>query len=220
MKPIDRSSHNWLIHQINNDVLTRYLHRIRGNIVDLGCGTCPYREAIVPRAREYIGVDWKSSAHDTSRVDVFANLIEPLPFADGYADTVVAFQVMEHLPEPDLFLAECNRILKKGGGLLLTVPFMWHVHEAPDDYFRYTRHGLEYLLQKNGFTNIEIEENTGFWQMLVLKFNYHTARFARGAWKLLFIPLWWIGQSTAPLLDRGVWDPGETASYTAWARKR
>jgi len=49
---------------------------------------------------------------------------------------------------------------------------MWHVHEAPYDYFRYTRYGLEYLLNKNGFVHIEIKENTGFWQTFVLKFNF------------------------------------------------
>ena len=103
--------------------------------------------------------------------------------------------------------------------LLLTLPFMWHVHDAPYDYYRYTRHGLQYLLEKNGFSNIKIEENTGFWQMWVLKFNYHSLRFAPGVLKYFWIPVWWIGQVISPLLDRYDRHPDETASYTVLARK-
>lgn len=219
MKEVSPFSHNWLIHRINNEVVARHLHRIQGRVVDLGCGTAPYREVIAPHVLEYIGLDWKGGAHDTSRVDVFADLTAALPLADGCADTVVAFQVMEHLPEPDHFLGECGRILRQGGTLLLTVPFMWQVHEAPHDYFRYTRHGLDYLLEKNGFGAVEIGENTGFWQTAVLKFNYHTARFVRGPWKVALIPIWWLGQRMAPLLDRWWWDAAETASYTVWATR-
>lgn len=191
----------------------------RGRVVDLGCGASPYKEDILKVADEYIGVDWENSFHEQRNVNVFANLAERLPFEDGFADTVVSFQVMEHLPEPDFFLSECHRILRPGGQMFLTVPFMWHVHESPYDYFRYTRYGLRYLLEKNSFVEIEIYENTGFWQMWVLKFNYHTARFARGPLKYLWIPVWWLGQTVSPILDKYDKHPQETASYTVTAKK-
>lgn len=171
------------------------------------------------RAHEYIGVDWENSFHDQSNVDVYANLCAHLPFEDDYADTIVSFQVMEHLPEPNKFLAECFRILKKGGTIFITVPFMWHVHEAPYDYYRYTRYGLEYLLVKHGFVEVFVEETSGFWQMMVLKFNYHTVRFAHGPLKLFWVPIWWLGQIISPILDRLDPSPEETASYIVHARK-
>jgi len=96
---------------------------------------------------------------------------------------------------------------------------MWHVHEAPHDYYRYTRYGLEYLLKKVGFYEIDIRENTGFWQMWILKFNYHTTRFARGPLKFIWIPIWWFGQIIAPFLDKYDRHPEECASYTVLARK-
>jgi SAM-dependent methyltransferase len=213
------SSHNWLAFKINNQSLERHLYLIRGRVVDLGCGTAPYTENILKVADEYIGVDWPSSFHDQSKVDIFANIAENLPFRDGYADTVVSFQVVEHLPEPGVFLSECYRILRVGGQLLITVPFMWHVHEEPYDYFRYTRYGLEYLLRKSGFNDIEIKENTGFWQTWILKFNYHTVRFARGPLKYLWVPIWWLGQTISPVLDKYDWHPQEAASYVVIARK-
>jgi SAM-dependent methyltransferase len=208
---------NFLIHSINKNIAQSLPYK--GRVIDLGCGTAAYKEDILKVAEEYVGVDWECSFHDRSNVDVFADLSRPLPFEDECADTLVSFQVMEHLKEPSFFLSECYRILKSGGGLFLTLPFMWEVHEAPYDFFRYTRYGLEYLLQKNGFVDIEIIENTGFWQMWVLKFNYHTERFACGPLKYLWIPIWWIGQVISPVLDRYDKHPQETGSYTVLTRK-
>lgn len=219
MNKIELFSCNWLALKINNQSLKRYLNLIRGIVIDLGCGTSPYKEDILQVADKYIGVDWESSLHNQSNVDIFADLTKKLPFPDNYADCIVSFQVMEHLPEPDFFLSQCFRILKLKGLLLLTVPFMWHVHEEPHDYFRYTRYGLEYLLKKNGFVDIVIEENTGFWQMWALKFNYHTVRFAWGVLKYVWIPIWWLTQAISSFLDKIDEHPEETASYTVIARK-
>ncbi|MEL7447566.1 MAG: class I SAM-dependent methyltransferase [Pseudomonadota bacterium] len=208
--------HNRLIHAINRRIAESLEYS--GTVVDLGCGSAPYRELILATADEYVGVDWDASQHDRSHVDVTADLTKPLPFKDASADTVVSFQVMEHLPETGLFLDEIRRILRPGGRVFITVPFMWHVHEAPHDYYRFTRHGLEYLFDKHGFEQVNVEANTGFWQTFVLKFNYETRRYARGPLWLLFAPLWLLGQWLAPPLDRLLPRPQETASYTVKAR--
>ena len=219
MNDIQFKSHNWLALKINNLSLAKYLPFVEGRVVDLGCGTCPYKEDILKVADEYIGVDWENGLHDQQNVDIFADLTRPLPLTDNYADTIVSFQVMEHLAEPDAFLSECYRILRSGGGIFITVPFMWHVHEAPHDYFRYTQYGLRHLLGKSGFVDIVVNENTGFWQTWVLKFNYHTHRLARGPLKYVAIPVWWFGQVVAPILDRYDYHPEETAGFTVRARK-
>jgi SAM-dependent methyltransferase len=127
---------------------------------------------------QYIGVDWGKSFHNQSNVDVLANLVQPLPFEDEFADAVVSFQVLEHLSGPLHFLEECHRVLQPQGTIFITVPFMWHVHEAPYDYFPYTRYGLEYLFKKSGFIDVQICENTGGWQILILNFDLlrHVAR--------------------------------------------
>ena len=219
MNRLDPLAHNWLIMKINNTAFEQGSHVIKGRVVDLGCGTAPYKTDILAKADQYIGVDWENSLLDQTHVDVFANLSERLPFEDGYADTVVAFQVMEHLPEPGFFLSECHRILRPGGALFLTVPFMWEIHDAPHDYYRYTRYGLEYLLSKAGFCDREVREMAGYWQTSILKFNYHTARTAGRVRRLLWLPVWYLGQVLAPALDRHDGHPQETSSYSVIARK-
>jgi SAM-dependent methyltransferase len=64
---------------------------------------------------------------------------------------------MEHVPEPSQFLGEIYRVLKPGGVVIMTTPFLVPLHEEPHDYYRYTRHAIQYLLTKSGFKNIEIE---------------------------------------------------------------
>jgi SAM-dependent methyltransferase len=219
MDRIDYSSFNWRALESNNRWVRRLLPLVRGRVVDLGCGTAPYREDLLAVASTYVGVDWPSTMHDTSRVDVFADLSTPLPFVDECADTVAVFKVLEHLREPAAFLGECHRLLRPGAHVVILVPFLHPVHEAPHDYFRYTRYGLEHLLQQAGFTDVSVFEKTGFWEMWVLKWNYHTRRRARGLLKVFWIPAWWLGQMIAPALDRLSPHPEMTASYAAHARK-
>jgi SAM-dependent methyltransferase len=219
MNRVNYLAPNWLALKINNSSFQRIAGNIEGQVVDLGCGSAQYKHDILLLADEYLGVDWEQSAHDRSEVGLFADLSEPLPIEDEFADTITAFQVMEHLPEPGQFLAECWRITRSGGSLLLTVPFMWWIHEEPHDFYRYTRYGLSHLLEKHGYREVEIFETTGYWQMMVLKANYYSERFARGPLRILFIPFWFLGQAVAPLLDRLSPSPQETASYVVVAKK-
>jgi SAM-dependent methyltransferase len=150
---------------------------------------------------------------------VFADLTKRLPLDDASAGTVVSFQVMEHLAEPRTFLQECHRLLRPEGRLHLTVPFMWRVHEAPHDFYRYTPYGLEHLLAKAGFTEVSVQPYAGFWTTVVLKFNYHTLRFAPGPLAVAWAPLWLAGQWLAPLFDRLDPAPEEATGYVVSARK-
>ena len=80
--------------------------------------------------------------------------VRPRSFA---IPAVLLIVTVEHLPEPGCALTELGRTLKPGGKLLIAAPHEWETHQAPHDYFRYTRYGLHYLLAKAGFTAIEIE---------------------------------------------------------------
>ena len=104
-----------------------------------------------PRASEYVGVEVDtpgSRAH--KRADVYYDG-KTLPFESGHFDAVVCNQVLEHVFNPTEFLGELNRVLKRGGLVLLTVPFVWDEHEQPWDYARYSSFGLRALLQEHGF---------------------------------------------------------------------
>jgi hypothetical protein len=102
---------------------------------------------------------------------------------------------------------------------------MWWVHEAPHDYFRYTRYGLEYMFEKAGFNKVEIHPQTGFWTTVILKFNYQAARLIRGPWlmrnliALLLRAIWAIDQRIAPWLDKRWPCEEETSGYFVVATK-
>lgn len=220
----NRQAHNWLIYDIGDSSLTRHSEIFKGHIYDLGCGEIPYKEWLLNYAESYTGVDWSSSLH-TLKADIFADLNEPLPIESEVADTIISLSVLEHLREPQNFLKEAFRILKPEGFMMLRIPFMWQVHEAPHDYYRFTSYGLKYMLEKAGFTDINIYPLTGFWVMWTVKFNYQTKKLIRGPWPLktilrLFLRcIWEINQRIAPFLDKYWKSEGETAGYCVIAKK-
>jgi SAM-dependent methyltransferase len=224
MKKSSRIAHNWLIVDVHNRFFKSVLPRLKGLVVDLGCGPMPYRQEVTGQGCRYVGVDWPNSVHGVAP-DVASDLNTAINLPSDYADAVICFSVLEHLHRPTTMLAECWRILKPGSAFYIEVPFQWHVHEAPFDYYRFTRYGLERLLKDAGFEEIEISSNGGFWTTWVLKFNYQSTRWIRGPKpfrvlvRLLLIPIWFTDQTLAKVLDRIDFNPDQTASYTTVARK-
>jgi SAM-dependent methyltransferase len=218
---INYHQHNWLIKKINNRNVIRHQALYKGVLYDLGCGTRPYEDFIGRYTEQYIGVDWQNTLHE-QRMDVVADLNQPLPIPDAVADTVVCFQTLEHLCEPQLLLKEAWRIMKPDAQIMVTVPFMWHVHEPPYDFFRYTQYGLEHLMKKAGFREIKVVPDSGFWTMIALKINYQTYRYGDklGGWvRLLLAPFWLINQLLLPLLDKLDKNQRETVSYCVTAKR-
>jgi SAM-dependent methyltransferase len=197
-------SHNWLLHHNYLKSLIRNKSFIKGKVLDIGCGTKPYVEYFTPQCELYIGLEHSKTIHGLDKVDILGNSVS-LPFKDLSFDNLVSFQVMEHVPEPLDFLREAFRVLKPGGYIFLTTPFMWGEHEEPYDYFRYTRYGLRYLVEKVGFKVIEINPDSKYWTTAVLRFNYYLLRFARGRFKpvikLFLLPIFTINQVMALFLD-------------------
>jgi SAM-dependent methyltransferase len=220
----NRRPYNWSIYESGDALLQSFTPYYRGVLYDLGCGDMPYRDWLLQYADRYIGVDWGNSLHE-KKADIFADLNSALPIRSNDADTVVSLSTMEHLCEPQQFLNEVHRILKPRGSLILQVPFMWWIHEAPHDYFRYTRFGLQHLLEKAGFQHIQIQAQTGFWVTWVLKFNYQSMRLIRGPrWmrtpiELALRAVWFLDQHFARWLDRHWECEQETAGYFVLAKK-
>lgn len=224
MYPVNFLSHHWLVKLRANRRIRGRLAGMAGRVIDLGCGTRPFEADIRSHAADYVGVDWQHTMHGVA-ADIVADLNLPLPLVDGCADHVLSLEVIEHLAEPGRMLAEASRILRSGGGLTLSAPFQWWIHEAPWDYQRFTRYGLEYQLRKAGFDDVRIAPTTGFWTMWLLKLNYQLLRLVRGP-RLLralvracLVPVWTLGQLAGAALDR-VWpEQGEAAGYFVTARK-
>lgn len=120
-----------------------------GHLLDVGCGTKPYHSLF--KVESYRGLDIDSPI--TRNLGIADDLYDgtQFPYKDQIFDCVLCNQVLEHVFNPDVFLAEINRVLRSGGKLLLTAPFVWDEHEQPYDYARYSSFGIKALLEKNGF---------------------------------------------------------------------
>lgn len=123
---------------------------IRGKTLDLGAGLAKYRQIIQSKATEYITFDKKPGKN----IDVVGDALN-LPFSNHTFDTLISTQVLEHIEKPWIMVKEIYRVLKPGGICILTAPFLTPYHPDPNDFFRYTKEGLESLFKNEGFEIIE-----------------------------------------------------------------
>jgi len=80
----------------------------------------------------------------------------PFPLADNAYDAVLCINLLEHIYNYKAFLAECRRVMKEDGSLVLAVPFLMQVHPSPHDHFRYTEESLRRIFEEAGFRNIRV----------------------------------------------------------------
>jgi SAM-dependent methyltransferase len=132
------------------------LYGKRGYLLDLGCGIKPFKEVYQHYAESSVGIDVAQTPHETQHVDVFYDG-KKIPFPDSVFDYVLCTEVMEHVSEPDDFLKEIYRVLKPGGILIMTIPFLVPLHEEPYDFYRYTKYGLKHLLNSAGYQSQVIQ---------------------------------------------------------------
>jgi SAM-dependent methyltransferase len=191
------------------------------SLLDAGAGEGRYARLF--QRQRYCGVDLAvgDAAWNYGRLDAIADLAA-LPFrADTFAATIHVV-TLEHVPEPAAVLRELARTLAPSGRLLLVAPHEWEVHQSPHDYFRYTRHGLDYLLRKAGFCGIEIEPVGGYFRLLSRRLLNGLQFFSGGLKWLCFLPAAALLVPPAlvlPFLDFLDQDRNFTLGYICTARK-
>jgi SAM-dependent methyltransferase len=213
--------HNWLIHAIVEPaVASRIRRHARGRLLDIGCGTKPYR-AYCEHLDAHVGVDLCTRSSD-SRADMLATAYE-LPFAPATFDTILCTYVLEHLEDPLRAVEEARRVLKPGGMAIYTAPLFWHIHEAPRDFYRFTRFGLTHLFESGGLEVVEIEGLTGFTAMAGQELVYFLYQLRN---RRALRPLRWavppvahVIQASALLANRFERTEAFTADYLAVVRK-
>lgn len=186
-------------------------------ILDAGAGEARHRAAF-PHAR-YLACDLGvgDAAWNYSRLDVLADL-SALPFAPASFDAALNIVTLEHLPDPALALAQIAGVLKPGAPLLLAAPLDWEVHQAPHDYFRYTRHGLDLLLRRAGLDVVSIQPVGGFFRLLSRRL-LNSLLFFPGLFKIVPLLFFVPPALLLPLLDGLDRSRDFTLGYTCIARK-
>jgi SAM-dependent methyltransferase len=145
----------------------------KGVMLDYGCGGQPYKFLFMERVSKYIGAD-VAAAKDTI-LDLEIVPDKPVPLLDASVDTVLSTQTLEHVPNVEFYLAECHRLLKQDGVLILTAPMQWRHHEVPYDFFRFTKYGLTALLTRHGFTITNMTPCGGVYALIGQIFLNHLA---------------------------------------------
>lgn len=195
----------------------------RGTMLDIGCGMRRYEPIFAGCVDAYIGLDWPQAA-DRAHPDIIGDAMS-LPVKSGCIDTVLATELMEHLPSPDRFLTEVARILRHGGALILSVPFMEPLHEEPRDFYRFTPYGLRWLMEEHGFSVRHAWSRGGWWSVVLGSFVnqalYGWANPADGLGRrrdgfltIVVLPLCALAQWSGYQLDRIFHSTRYTLGYT------
>ena len=130
---------------------------VRGRLLDAGAGRMAYRNMLQEFCDRYESLD---NADPAGGIDYVADL-QDTGLPDARYDTVFCTQVLQHLTEPGRAVAEMARVLKPGGKVVISVPhFVW-LHNEPHDYWRFTGHGMKYLLEKSGLKVLSVEKVGG-----------------------------------------------------------
>lgn len=180
-------------------------------LLDIGCGNKPYEAMFEGKITEYTGCDVVQSS--LNKVDVLCEATA-IPLPDESFDTVFSTQTIEHVADHQQLLNEAFRLLKPGGHLIVSGPMYWPLHEEPHDFFRFTKYGFQHILEKSGFTVVEILSNGGKWALLGQTILHTVPR--------RLIPFLWmfrLHNRFFSYLDRKYYSPVNTMNYVVIGKK-
>lgn len=172
----------------------RFMPKLSGEVLDVGCGQSPYRFLLDRSKTNYHGID----IADAQKFDYSNPEITPfngvdIPFGNNSFDAIVCTEVLEHVFHHARLVSEMHRVLKPGGTGLITVPWSARYHYIPYDYFRYTPSALRDIF--GSFSSVEVTPRGNDIAVIANKLIVLWARNllpSSGA-RLLLVPLWILG---------------------------
>jgi len=162
-EPESEDSKHYLSGRHIDAFMAKHAPKLAGRVIDHGCGNKPF-ESLLINCTALVGVDIQQSSDH--RVDVLISPREELPFPSGWFDNGVCTEVLEHCEDPGEVLCELGRVIRAGGHLLVSTPFVWPLHEEPRDFFRFSPHALRYLLDAAGFEIVDQTASGGLWEVI------------------------------------------------------
>ena len=202
----------WLRISVRRKLLDEHLEQMRaemtGRVLEIGAGRNGRRGEFHPpleNTDNWIYLNLLSIQSPHVQADV-----QRLPFRSDSFDTVVCLEVMEYIDEPSVGLREAKRVIRSGGKLVISLPFM-HRHDAPTDFWRFTEAGIERILSENSLQIIALKKQGSGLAVAVsiLKHWIHVSGEDRRLWYALvakpFLDYLWnrdkITAATIPTLE-------------------
>ena len=145
------------------DAMKEVANYAKGELLDIGCGESPFYPLFLQRINSYVKTDILTSP---GKPDIYSN-ITALPFKDESFDTILCTQVLEHVFEPFCAFNEMRRVLRCRGVIIIGTPLIYWIHEAPVDYFRYTRYFYQKVAKMYDFETLYLKEVGGIMSVLV-----------------------------------------------------
>lgn len=145
----------------------------KGDLVDIGCGRMPYREELEPLVKSYTGVDHPKIAEkyrSDKKPEVLADA-KKLPFKGDTFDMALLLQVLEHVDYPQAVINEAARILKPGGILIISCPFLYPLHDLPHDRGRYTDISIRDFLRQASLKVVSLKVQGNFLEFWLQSLN-------------------------------------------------
>lgn len=146
-----------ILRAMANEAVAAWGADLKGTVLDLASGDGSVAVHRTSPAARWIRVDLDHGP------DVRADLTQGLPFRDGLADGAVLMWFLYIAPDPVAVLAEIRRVLRPGGVLILATPLAFPVNPEPRDLWRFTGEGLETLLGRSGFEEVDVVPLGGRW---------------------------------------------------------
>ncbi len=150
----------WLVFREERKARQTAVYNAKGTILDIGCAN-QYIKRLLSLESHYIGMDYPGTVDTLYKTKpmLFGDA-QILPVATESIDTVLLLEVLEHIPDTDATVSEIYRVLKREGCFVISMPFLYPIHDTPYDFQRLTIYGLRQLLNKHNLA-ISEEMNMG-----------------------------------------------------------
>ena len=133
------------------------------NVLDVGCGGMPYYHKAIKAKITCLDIKATKNSHVLGDA-------HSLPFKDSKFDGIVCVNSFYYYKNPFDAIREFSRILKKSGRLVMVMPFIYPIHDAPHDLYRFTEYGVREILGKE-FNIVKIKPIGGIFNLPAVFFH-------------------------------------------------
>ncbi len=170
-KTVNPFAFEWLIYRNDAKRLDRLLSGVpqNGKILDVGCGAARYWNHRPDL--EWLGMDVNPEA----RADIVIAPDQTYPLGDKTQDAVLLSFSIEHISNINFLVKEVNRVLKDKGLVLIRSPFLYPLHDTPDDFWRFSSEGMDVVFKD--FAQISRAVSGNYFESATVNKNYFLYKF-------------------------------------------